>query len=436
MNCLSKLGIDDHVFFTLLYRGWNIIAGAMVVFIVPYFFSDSEQGYYFTFSSLIASQVFFELGLNYVITQIIAHEAINVTVGSQGELSGKVRSVERVYSLLCLVRKWYFFIAAFFLLIVSLFGMYFFSMKGSLPFDAWGFAWLAHVFFTSINLYISPYYSILDGLGKVAASAKLRFVQSIASYAIFAILAISGAGLYSIVAISFFNSLIGVGGLFLKFREIFWIKRMAVTHSISWQREIFPFQWKIAISWLSGYFIFQLFNPLVFAHQGAIVAGRMGLSMSIFSTLLGLAMGWVTAKSPVIAGYISAGDKQRAKELFFGVMLRSSILNFILGVAFIIFVLLLIFFDFKIAARLLSVPDLILILGTTMINQLIFSMASYMRAHKEEPMLLNSICVAILTVSGLYFSSFYSVTIVLSLYFITLVFIALPWTYALFKKYV
>lgn len=431
----KKIGIDEHILYTLVYRGWNIFAGALVVFIVPYFFSGSVQGYYFTFSSLVASQVFFELGLNYVITQIIAHEAINVSVDTRGGIYGEERSVDRIISLLALVKKWYLIISILFLLIVSACGFSFFYDKGDLPLQTWAPAWFFHVFFTSVNLFISPYFSILDGLGKVANSAKIRLLQSLVSYLAFAVLAVMGMGLYSVVAISFGSSIIGLTWLLLRYPSLFFKAKNTISHYISWRHEIFPFQWKIAISWISGYFIFQLFNPLMFAHQGPVVAGQMGLSMSVFSTLLGLAMGWVTAKSPVFAGFISSGDRRRAVNLFSDVLLKSSILNIILGGGFVVFVIALNFFDFKITSRLLPVMDLILILCTTVINQLIFSMAAYMRAHKEEPMLLNSVCVALITIISLYFTSFYGATTVLIFYLALLALLALPWTYLLFKRY-
>ncbi len=45
---------------------------------------------------------------------------------------------------------------------------------------------------------------------------------------------------------------------------------------ISWRREVWPFQWKIAVSWLCDYFIFQLFTPVLFAFRGPVEAGQDG----------------------------------------------------------------------------------------------------------------------------------------------------------------
>ena len=46
------------------------------------------------------------------------------------------------------------------------------------------------------------------------------------------------------------------------------------TEKISWRKEVFPMQWKIALSFMSGYFVFQLFTPVLFHYQGAEVASQ------------------------------------------------------------------------------------------------------------------------------------------------------------------
>lgn len=40
-----------------------------------------------------------------------------------------------------------------------------------------------------------------------------------------------------------------------------------VSEKVNYFNEIFPYQWRIALSWISGYFIFQLFNPVLFATE-------------------------------------------------------------------------------------------------------------------------------------------------------------------------
>ena len=72
---LHRAGIDFHVLATLLSRGWSVVAGAVTVLLVPFWLTTTEQGFYFTFSSLLGMQILFELGLGQVIIQLVGHDA-------------------------------------------------------------------------------------------------------------------------------------------------------------------------------------------------------------------------------------------------------------------------------------------------------------------------------------------------------------------------
>ena len=60
-------------------------------------------------------------------------------------------------------------------------------------------------------------------------------------------------------------------------------------------------QWRIAVSWMCGYFIFQLFVPVLFAYRGPLEAGQMGISLSISNVLASVAISWVNTKAARLA---------------------------------------------------------------------------------------------------------------------------------------
>ncbi|MCB5321487.1 hypothetical protein [Yersinia intermedia] len=59
---------------------------------------------------------------------------------------------------------------------------------------------------------------------------------------------------------------------------------------------------------------------MLFAHQGAIEAGRIGLTLATFSAILSLSMSWVTAKSPIMARLIAGNKKEELNKLFISLM--------------------------------------------------------------------------------------------------------------------
>lgn len=50
----TRLGIDNAIAFTILGRGWASAAGLITVALIARFLSPAEQGYYYTFGSLVA----------------------------------------------------------------------------------------------------------------------------------------------------------------------------------------------------------------------------------------------------------------------------------------------------------------------------------------------------------------------------------------------
>ena len=430
--------IDFHVGITLLFRFWSILVGGILLVSIPFYLTGAEQGYYFTFSSLIATQVFFELGFNFVVVQIVSHEMPGLSYGSNGSLSGRHDNVSRLSSLIILLKKWYLLISILYFIIVSIIGFIFFSTNGHLPKLDWLPVWILLVLFSSINLYISPFLAVLEGMGFVGQVAKIRLMQSCVGYGCFFILLLFGAGLYSIVCIS------GVAALF----SYTWLMK---THSklikehhkvdkaapvISWKKEIFPFQWKIALSWLSGYFIFQLFNPLVFAYQGAVEAGRVGLTLTIFSTILSFSMSWVTAKSPVMAKLIAEEKIVESKILFKKLLFKSGCSNLLIIAGFIVFVLVLRANNIDLAMRIANNNILYILFFVSIANHIVFTMATYMRAYKKEPMIWNSLGTGLLIAVALTFSARLSSTFAIASYAFVIIGVCLPWTIMIYRDFI
>ncbi|WP_431243073.1 hypothetical protein ACQ9BO_26135 [Flavobacterium sp. P21] len=110
--------------------------------------------------------------------------------------------------------------------------------------------------------------------------------------------------------------------------------------NINYRLEIFPFQWKIALSWISGYFIFQLFNPVLFATEGAVVAGQMGMTLTVLNSIFSLAFSWISTKVPVFSSLIAQKNYKDLDALFDKTLLQSTALN----ILFLIVLFVIIFF--------------------------------------------------------------------------------------------
>ncbi|HEX4508462.1 MAG TPA: hypothetical protein VH328_00200, partial [Burkholderiaceae bacterium] len=100
-------GLDFHVVATLLFRGWTIVAGLATMLVLPLWLDPVRQGFYYAFTSILALQVFFELGLNQVIVQLVSHEAAHLQATADGTFAGEAAHLDALSSLARLLRRWY-----------------------------------------------------------------------------------------------------------------------------------------------------------------------------------------------------------------------------------------------------------------------------------------------------------------------------------------
>jgi hypothetical protein len=433
--------VDFHVLATLIFRSWNIIAGIAMLVIIPLFMSKDDQGYYFTFASLVALQVFFELGLNQVVVQIVAHDRAHLQF-EQGQLLGDKYQLNRLLSLVLILRRWYLRIAVLFAILVGAAGFLFFYINSTSQLISWQLPWVALVGCSAFNLYFSVWLAFLEGCQHVGQVARLRLAQSIVGYSSMWLALACGAGLYAVPLVPAAAALCTALWLAKTNNELSWLFKQKIQDGfgssvIRWREEIFPLQWRIALSWMSGYLIFQLFTPATFSHYGATEAGRIGLSLSIFTAITALGMSWVAAKIPIFSGYIARNDRSQLDTEFNKVAFYSSGSIVILSVFFVITIELSKLFPQTefIAARVANLNVLVILAVATCVNSKIFADAIYMRAHKEEPMLALSLVSAVLISGGLWFFLGLGLAYAMGFYALVTISITLPWTILLKKSY-
>lgn len=412
-NLFDKLGIDGSIAFSISNRFVQALGSLLVIYFISKYLTKEEQGYYYTFSSMAALQVFFELGLSVVITQFVAHEFAFTSLTTESGVKGETIHIARMASLFRFILEWYAWGALLLFCIVTLGGFVFFNVFGDLSANvSWQSPWILLMLATSLNLFISPYIPFLEGLNQVKEVAKFRTFQSVISYGVLFLSIGIDFGLWSLglFALSNFITLLfwTLTNQFRKTLKVIW-NSFDSAIVVSWKKEILPFQWRIALSWLSGYFIFQVFNPIVFALEGPVIAGQMGITLTAFSGISVIAMAWISTKIPVFSILIAQRKYAELDVIFFKALKQSF---FLITIAVFMFVVTLGGLQFNylkpwqnIGLRFLPVNFAIFIALTTIVNQIIFSMAAYLRSHKEEPLLANSIVGAILTIVLGYFST-------------------------------
>jgi O-antigen/teichoic acid export membrane protein len=436
----SKFGIDKAIMFTSSANIIGAFGSVVSVILVVKYLTGLEQGFYYTFGSIVAIQVFFELGLNGIITQYVAHEVSNLKWENNYVLSGESKYMSRLSSLLHFSIKWYLSFAIMLLISLIVIGIIFFNRyDATAGAVSWVFPWILLAIGTGLNLIFSPIIAFLQGLGKVKEIAQIQFIQQIFRLSIVWVGLILGAKLYVLGISSFIGAFLFIIITVCKYRKLVAnVWKTTIVEKVHYRKEIFPYQWKIAMSWISGYFVFQLFNPVLFATEGAVAAGQMGMTLAALNGILSLSFAWITTKVPLFSGLIAQKEYNQL-DYIFNKTLKQSVLIIFGALAFMAIAIFLIrFLNIKISGRplgirFLSYIPMFFMMIPVFLNQIVGAWATYLRCHKKEPFLINSIVGGILCLlSTVLLGRHFGVIGVTSGYcFIAI--LMFPWSYNIFK---
>src|ERR1700722_12782176 len=387
------LGLDRAVGFTVLARFWSSAAGLVTVSLIARFLSPAQQGYYYTFGSLVALQIVFELGFSFVILQMASHERAELCISSNYEISGAPVAHARLASVIQKSVRWYSLAAVAMAVALLPAGFYFFSTHqhpGEVVY--WRLPWCAAALMAALNFQLDPFLSFLEGCGYVPEVARLRLMQSATGSLLAWIVLIGHHGLFAPSMMLFGMASTSVLWLMGKRKLLLGLLRHQTgIHRIRWIQEVWPFQWRIAVSWLSGYFLFWIFNPVLFAFRGPVEAGKMGMSLSLANAIQAIAVSWVSTKSAPFGTLIARKEYRQLDQTFFQALAQSFAVSLAGALAAWLGCIYLNFQHFSFAQRLLDPFALGVLLLYMIVNVVISAEAYYLRAHKQEVLFINSV---------------------------------------------
>lgn len=418
---------------TAINQVWRLIAGPLLLVLVPFYLTAEVQGYWYTFISLSALAVFADLGFSAILLLFSAHEFAYLKFNNDMTLVGSEYHLDRLATLWRFAIKWSVAMAFGVFPVVLVIGYSVLddkatSVEWTLPWIIYGIA-SVFVFINSMTL------SFIEGCDSVGDVQKIRFHISFITVVSTLLLLVSGTSLYALA----FSLLAGAmsGSIIIIYRyknTLAQLHKLAKNKAYPWFKEIMPLIWRYAVSWVSGYFIFSFFTPIAFHCYGAIEAGQVGLSMAISTALFGVANVWITTITPKINIYVAQKDYTSLNNLFKRHLILA-IFTYIFGVAVLFLVVGLLKEYISFAHRLVSPLSLLIINLGWLAQVFINALAVYMRAHKREPLVIVSL------MNGLYVGG---ITLLISVYvpfdyffagFLSAYLWVLPWIVLIFRKY-
>lgn len=376
---------------------FRIISGPIMLLLIPIYLSKEEQGLWYLFSSLSALSIFADLGFSNIILQFSAHEFSNLKTDKNFTLSGDKENIKKMASFFMFICDWVGKMTLIVFPIIFFVGFYILYSKMSI--DLWLIPWSIYVISSAFSFFIGNLFSFFQGFNIVAQIEKIRLYNSILSSIVIILSLYYGLKIFAICLSSIIGLILSLYFLNLLFKNtILQLIKKSKGFTYNWFGQISQLLWKYALSFSSGYFIFQIYTPLMFMYKGPIEAGKVGLSISLWTSVFGISNSFISAIIPKINIEISKKNWASLDKTFNKNLVLSLSTYFIFFASF--FIINHFFRDYfiiknkNIFDRFLS-PFSMFLLGISWFIQLyVNAIAMYVRSHKKEPFVFASIFVA------------------------------------------
>jgi len=393
---LNRLEVDRAVFFAVASRVWQLAAGPVTIILIANYFSPEVQGYYYTFWSLIGLQMFFDLSFHQVVVNVTSHEWEKLSLGPDRSVIGDAAALSRLSSLLRSAAVWYGVAALLFGITVSVAGLIFFSAGASSQQLSWQLPWLALVALTALAFWMTPLISLLEGCNQVANVYRTQFVRAVAGNLIVWAGIPLGAGLWTaalatVVRLACEGFLVGV-----HYRRLFAeLLQRPDGPTLNWWEEVWPFQWRMGLKGLFGYFNTYLINPIVFFYQGEIAAGQMGMTWQVLTALQAACLSWIKARVARFGMLVARADYHELDRIFFRLTSIAAATFLLAAAGFWSLTWGLYLAESRFAPRLLE-PWPTALLGVALLLALVSDCQwTYIHAHKRSPYMLLTVAISI-----------------------------------------
>ena len=416
---------DEAVWFALLGRAFSFVSTPVTLLLVATRFTPIYQGFYYTFTTITALVLLLEFGLGMVLTQFASHEFAHLSWNAEGGLSGEEGPRAHLLGILVKALHWYGVIAFIAIVLLIPGGFVFFGGQAHTEHVAYAGPWVILVTLTVLGLVLMPIVSMIEGCGRVPDVTRLRLGQAIVSALLLWSGLLTGQALYAAAFAALGPVVVPAVWLTLRYRGLMRQVAGAAGHhldaAVSWRQELLPMQWRIALSWLGGYLVFSLFNPLLFRYHGAVVAGQMGMSLTLANAPFAVAMAWLATRAPEYGTLIRLRRFDALDRLARKGTLQAVVVWAAGSAAVLVAVAAGQSLAPKLSARVLSIGSIAALCIAQLVTLLMYSMASYLRAHKEEPYAGVSVATGVLVAAGLWIAARFSTPFVMAIVYAAIV---------------
>lgn len=394
MSLINNQNAKD-IFATLINQMWRLVSGPIIMLLIPLFLTETQQGYWYLFGSLSALSIFADLGFSNIILQFSAHEFAFLSFSKDGILVGDSEHLNKLATFFRFTIKWIGTIGVVVFPIIYIIGVIYFIRDRVLA--VYLLPWTIYAIGSLINFFNTSVLSFIEGLNKIAEVQKIRFAVNIVYACIIAIVLVLHGNIFALalgIFISACTIFISLFGKFKKFLSQLLV--LAKTYTYPWRQEVMPLFIRYALSFSSGYFIFQIYTPLMHYFHGPILSGKVGMSLALIMAIFNIANIWLYTITPQINMLVSTKNWSTLDGVFVKRLLFALGTYIIIGIGVVLFIWLFgrVWIVPKVVGRFLPVIPMGILYICYFIQLFVNAWALYLRGHKQEPYMVLSIISA------------------------------------------
>ena len=293
----------------LFGRVINLLLGFLLLFIVIAKLPSEEQGVYYNLVALVSIQMIFEMGMSQSISQKIAAVRASGIYNQESnfsarKLGGILKKISFIYFLLSMI-----LVAVVFQYVYYFGSVYELSLTDLILLSL----------LIGLSYFLSGINAVLDGFQKLVAVASSRALKSTTFLGALVSLIITDTEVADAVIIALTASVII--GLLIQTKNIMWLTRFLLMKNhvyFSWRKEIFSFQWRLGVAWITGYLLTHGYVLFIGAVFGLSESGDIGLLLNIVNTVTSITFVVVSTSLTTVGFLLERAGEAAADKLLLG----------------------------------------------------------------------------------------------------------------------
>jgi hypothetical protein len=330
------LGIDRAIGVTSATQLMRFVTGPITMLLIIKYLTPTDQGFYYAFAGVAGIQVFLEAGFAVSIAQFTAKEFAGLRFTKSGFLTGRSENLSRLRSIYQKAFRYYSAMGVVLTFGIGIGGYVFFSSRPSEGVH-WQIPWVVVAVCMGFQFLLTPFWAILEGCNRVADVATYYFWMTLIGFTASALGFVITQSLDVVIFTSVASLLTGYAYIFSKWLKLRSqvIRPFRKHQQVAWFKDIWGFQWRIAIVWGAKYILFFSMAPIAMAVGTPELAGRVGITFQLAFFACSLASSFTNTKIPRWGAMISNNNCQS----FYSEWLRFSKLHVLASTTFMVVLL-------------------------------------------------------------------------------------------------